>query len=96
MAKSRPKLTGVRLRLYVAGAAPNSLLAVANAKAICARHFAGRHVLEIVDVIAHPLRALADGVVVTPTLIKRWPRPLQRLIGNLAEEAVVLATLVAR
>lgn len=83
----------LRLRLYVAGNAPNSLTAVANARSICEEHFSSRHELEIVDLLAHPQRALADGIIVTPTLLKLSPAPAQRLIGNLSDTKRVLLTL---
>jgi circadian clock protein KaiB len=81
------------LRLYVAGNAPNSLLAIANVKAICEAHFAVRHKLEIVDLLKYPLRALADAIVVTPTLMKLHPLPPQRLIGSLSDTSQVLLAL---
>src|SRR5688572_16804659 len=82
----------LKLRLYVAGNAPNSLRAVANAKAICAEHFPAAYELEIVDLLQDPKRALADGVIVTPTLLKLSPGPVQRLIGTLNDrDHVVLA-----
>jgi circadian clock protein KaiB len=83
------------LRLYVAGAAASSARAIANATAICREHFASRHRLEIVDVTWHPQRALADGVVVTPTLLKVRPEPVQRLVGDLSDTMRVLQTLSA-
>ena len=89
---SRPT-AGLRLRLYVAGDAPNSLRAIANANAICAEHFASGHELEIVDLLEHPLRALADGIIVTPTLIRLFPLPSQRVIGNLSDSNQVLLAL---
>ena len=82
------------LRLYVAGRAPNSMLAIANATAICDQHFADGYTLEIVDLLVEPQRGMADGVIVTPTLLKLAPKPLQRLIGNLSDTARVLLTLV--
>jgi circadian clock protein KaiB len=81
------------LRLYVAGNAPNSLHAVANAKAICEAHLGAQYELEIVDVLKHPRRALADGIIVTPTLLKLLPLPVQRLVGNLSDTSQVLRTL---
>ena len=81
------------LRLYVAGNAPNSARAIANAKTICAEHFAARHELEIVDLLAEPLRALADGIIVTPTLLKLAPLPARRVIGNLSDTNQVLLAL---
>lgn len=81
------------LRLYIAGLAPNSVRAIANVKAICYEHFASRHELEIVDVQWHAQRALADGIIVTPTLLKLRPVPIQRVVGDLSNTAQVLLTL---
>jgi circadian clock protein KaiB len=81
------------LRLYVAGNAPNSLIAIANLETICKAHFAARHEIEIVDLLKHPRRALADGVIVTPTLLKLQPGPIQRVIGNLSDTAHLLLAL---
>jgi circadian clock protein KaiB len=84
------------LRLYVAGNAPNSLRAIANVQAICGAHFAGGHEIEIVDLLEQPGRALDDGVIVTPTLVKLLPLPVQRVIGNLSDTDQVLLTLAGR
>lgn len=86
----------LQLRLYVAGNAPNSLRAIANARAICDEHFASGHELEVVDLLEHPRRALADGIIVTPTLLKLMPLPAQRVIGNLSDTNQVLMTLAGK
>lgn len=91
--KSPP--AALALRLYIAGMAPNSVRAIANAKAICEEHFASNHELEIVDVQWHARRALADGIIVTPTLLKLRPVPVQRMVGDLSDAAQVLLTLSA-
>ena len=83
----------LQLRLYVAGNAPNSVRAIANARAICEEHFNGSHDLEIVDLLDHPVRGLADGIVVTPTLLKLMPLPVQRVIGSLSDTNQVLLAL---
>jgi circadian clock protein KaiB len=93
MAKARTTKTGLLLRLYVAGNAPNSLRAILNARAICDRHFASAHELEIVDLLEDPRRALDDGIIVTPTLIKLSPLPVQRVIGDLSDTKQLLLTL---
>ena len=67
--------------------------AIANVKAICDEHFASGHELEIVDLIQDPHRALADGIIVTPTLLKLSPIPVQRVIGNLSDTDQVLLAL---
>jgi circadian clock protein KaiB len=87
---------GLVLRLYVAGHAPNSLRAIANAKAICDEHFASGHELEIVDVLDHPQQALADGIVVTPTLLRLLPLPVLRVVGNLSDTNQVLLALALK
>ena len=93
MPKATRTNTDIVLRLYVAGSAPNSLSAIANAKAICGAHFAAGHKLEIVDMLQQPLRALADGIIVTPTLLRLSPLPVRRVVGNLSDTAQVLLTL---
>ena len=96
MAKVVTQKAGLMLRLYVAGNAPNSVSAIANAKAICDAHFGAGHELEIVDLLKEPMRALADGVIVTPTLLRLLPLPAQRVIGNLSDTAQVLLILAAK
>jgi circadian clock protein KaiB len=83
----------VKLRLYVAGGAPNSVRAIANLAAICKDHLASGFKLEIVDVLKSPLRALADGILVTPHLAKLSPSPASKIVGNLSDRASVLAAL---
>ncbi len=93
MVRAGTKPPRLRLRLYVAGNAPNSLVAIANARAICDAHFASRHDLEIVDLLEEPLRALADGIIVTPTLVKLFPLPILKVIGTLSVTQQVLLAL---
>jgi circadian clock protein KaiB len=85
----------VRLRLYVSGNAPNSVCAIANAKAICASFLESSCDLEIIDLLAQPLRGLADRIIVTPTLIKLLPLPVQRVVGNLSDTSQVLLALAS-
>ena len=80
-------------RLYVAGGAPNSVRALANLYAICRKHFPDSHRIEVVDVLKEPLRALADAVLVTPTVVKVLPMPSQQIIGDLGEEHEFLRAL---
>jgi circadian clock protein KaiB len=96
MAGAATKDVALVLRLYVAGHAPNSLRAIANARAICDEHFASRHELEIVDLLEHPRRALADGIIAAPTLLKLLPLPVQRVIGDLSDTDQVLLMLANR
>jgi circadian clock protein KaiB len=81
------------LRLYVADRAPNSALAIANLAVICKEHLAGRFELEIIDVLEQPLSALADGILITPSLAKLSPAPATTIVGNLSDTAGVLQAL---
>jgi len=83
----------IEVRLYVAGEAPNSRLAVANLEALCRRLPAGRCRVEIVDVLRAPQRALAERVLLTPMLVRRAPRPERRVVGNLSDAAALAAAL---
>jgi circadian clock protein KaiB len=96
VAKRHSKPPRLRLRLYISGDAPNSVRAIANCRAICDEHFAAGHELEIVNLLDHPQRALADGVIVTPTLLKLLPLPVQRVIGSLSDTNQVLLALSGR
>jgi circadian clock protein KaiB len=96
MAKAHRTAAGLRLRLYVAGHAPNSVRAVANVREICDDHFASGHDLEIIDVLQNPKRAMADGIIVTPTLLKFLPLPVQRVIGTLSDTNQVLVALSSK
>lgn len=82
-----------RLRLYVAGQSPKSIAAIANLKRICETHLPGRYEIEVVDLIKDPGRAKADQVVAIPTLVRRLPEPLKRVIGDLSKADRVLVGL---
>ena len=82
-----------RFRLYIASEAQNSVQAVANLAALCRAHLAGRHEIEVVDVYRQPKRALADGILMTPTLIKLGPSPVCRIVGSLSQTQSVLSAL---
>ena len=90
------KSASLKLRLYVAGGAPNSLRAIANIEAICSEHFASNHSLEIVDLLKHPQRGVDDQIIVTPTLLKLSPKPTGRVIGTLTDTEQVLLVLVGQ
>ncbi|MCO5124799.1 MAG: circadian clock KaiB family protein [Rhizobacter sp.] len=80
-------------RLYVAGNAVNSAHALANLHALCRSHLAGRHSIEVVDALSEPERARADGVTMTPTLLKLAPAPRRRIVGTLRDTATVMQLL---
>jgi circadian clock protein KaiB len=86
-------VTAVVMRLYVVSGAPNSVQALANLEAICQRQLKGSYQLEVVDVLEQPLRALADGVIVTPSLIKLSPPPAAQIVGNLSDKSKVQRAL---
>ena len=79
--------------LYITDSGPNSVRAVANIEAICKEHLQDNFRLEIIDVLEYPLRALADGIVVTPSLAKLSPLPAATVVGNLSDKSGVLRAL---
>jgi circadian clock protein KaiB len=79
--------------LYITDSGPNSVRAVANLEAICKEHLQDNFRLEIIDVLEYPLRALADGIVVTPSLAKLSPLPAATVVGNLSDKSGVLRAL---
>ena len=72
-----------KFRLYVVRDAPSSMQALANLTALCRERLAGRHKIEVVDVFQSPERALADGIILTPTLLRLMPTPLRTIVGAL-------------
>jgi circadian clock protein KaiB len=91
---SAPAVTTiVVMRLYIANNAPNSVRAIANLEAICKEHLKDHFKLEIIDVLEYPLRALADGILVTPSLAKMSPSPPAKIVGNLSDKSSVLHAL---
>lgn len=81
------------LRLYVAGASPKSLKAFANLRALCEQHLAGRFEIEVVDLVTSPRRARTDDIVAIPTLVRRLPAPMRKVIGDLSNTDRVLLSL---
>ncbi len=81
------------LRLYLAPGAPNSVRALGNLQAICDEYLAGCYSLELVDVRQEPRRALADGILVTPALVRLAPLPRVKIVGNLSQRERVLHAL---
>lgn len=96
--KSAGKRTGRKylLRLYVAGISPKSERAIRVVKDVCEEHLNGRYELEIVDIYLKPGSLLGDQIVVAPTLIKKLPLPLRRLIGDMASKEKVILGLDLR
>src|SRR4051812_5873497 len=84
------------LRLYVAGETPKSLAAVANLNRICDEHMPGRFKIEIVDLLKHPQLARGDQIVAIPTLVRKLPNPVRKIIGDLSNTEKTLVGLQMR
>ena len=84
------------LRLYVAGQTPKSAAAIVNLRRICEEHLAKRYTIEVVDLLLQPQLAAGDQILAVPTLVRRLPAPLKRIIGNLANAERVLVGLDIR
>ncbi len=105
MSKKIPKKTKVKskterivgekyiLRLFVTGMLPNSANAITNINAICEQHLKGRYELEIIDIYQQPTLAMREDIIAIPALIKKFPLPEQRLIGDLSNTEKVLKGL---
>lgn len=84
------------LRLYVAGQTPNSLKAFANLKKICEEHLAGKYQIEVVDLLENPTLARGDQILAIPTLVRKLPEPVKKIIGDLSNTERVLVGLDLR
>ena len=101
-AKSAPKRlvrevdTGAaewQLRLYVAGQTARSVAALENLKRLCEEHLAGRYTIEVVDLLVNPRLAAGDQILAVPTLVRKFPEPIRKIIGDLSNEERVLVGL---
>jgi len=84
------------LRLYVAGQTPKSLAAFANLKKICEEHLAGKYTIEIIDLLKNPTLAKGDQILAIPTLVRKLPEPVRKIIGDLSNTERVLVGLDLR
>jgi circadian clock protein KaiB len=82
-----------QLRLYVAGQTTKSIAALAHLKQICETHLAGRYEIEVIDLIENPRLAANDQILAVPTLVRKLPTPLKKIIGDLSNEERVLVGL---
>ena len=89
-------LTPYHLRLYVAGQTAKSVTALANLKRVCEQHLAGRYDIEVIDLMKNPQLAAGDQILALPTLVRRLPAPLKRIIGDLSNTEKVLVGLDIR
>src|ERR1700722_9328511 len=81
------------LRLYVAGQTAKSMAAMANLKRVCDSHLAGRYEIEVIDLVQNPTLAAGDQILAIPTLVRRLPEPLKRIIGDLSNTEKLLVGL---
>ena len=93
IARPSPDGEAYRLRLYVAGQTPKSVLAFTNLKQICEEHLQGRYEIEIIDLMEHPQLARGDQILAVPTLVRRLPEPIKKIIGDLSNTERVLVGL---
>jgi circadian clock protein KaiB len=84
------------LRLYVAGQTPKSITAFANLKKICDEHLAGKYRIEVIDLLKNPQLAKGDQIIAIPTLVRKLPEPIKKIIGDLANTERVLVGLDIR
>jgi circadian clock protein KaiB len=84
------------LRLYVAGQTPKSLAAFANLKKICEEHLEGKYTIEIIDLLKQPKLAKGDQIIAIPTLVRKLPEPVRKIIGDLSNTERVLVGLDLR
>jgi circadian clock protein KaiB len=92
-ARKEPALSNYLLKLYVTGKTPRAEKAIANLQRICSEELQGQYELQIIDVLEHPQLAEDEKILATPTLIKRLPPPLRRVIGDLSDKDKVLLGL---
>jgi circadian clock protein KaiB len=84
------------LRLYVAGQTPKSVLALKNINKYCEQHLAGEYSIEVIDLLKNPQLAEGDQIFAIPTLVRKFPEPIRKIIGDLSNEERVLVGLNIR
>jgi len=84
------------LRLYVAGQTPKCITAFANLKRICEKHLAGKYEIDVIDLLVNPELARGDQILALPTLVRRLPEPVKKIIGDLSNTEKVLVGLDIR
>ena len=86
----KPKPEHWKLRLYVAGQTARSITAFANLKGLCEEHLAGRYQIEVIDLLKQPQLAQGDQIIAIPTLVRKLPEPIKRVVGDLSNLERVL------
>ncbi len=92
-AKTRAAKPEWQLRLYVAGQTAKSAAALANLKRLCETHLADRYEIEVIDLLLNPKLAAGDQILAVPTLVRKFPEPIRKIIGDLSNEERVLVGL---
>ena len=91
--EERPDVPEWQLRLYVAGQTAKSIAAFENLKRVCEEHLVGRYSIEVVDLLVNPRLAAGDQILAVPTLVRKFPEPIRKIIGDLSNEERVLVGL---
>ena len=95
-AQTSAEAKAYQLRLYVAGQTPKSVVALTNLKQICEEHLEGCYQIEIIDLLVNPQLASGDQILAVPTLVRRLPEPIKKIIGDLSNKERVLVGLDLR
>ncbi len=90
---SKPAGEMWNLRLYVAGQTPKSVLAFSNLKKLCEEHMPGKYTIEVIDLVKNPQLAKGDQIIAIPTLVRKLPEPMRKIIGDLSNTVRVLVGL---
>jgi circadian clock protein KaiB len=96
VSRSRRSPKALELRLYVAGQTPKSIAAFANLKKICDEHLPGQYEIEVIDLLKQPQLAAGDQILAIPTLVRKLPEPVKKIIGDLSNTDRVLVGLDLR
>ena len=91
--RHKPSKTFWTLRLYIAGQEPNCVAALNNLKKICQEHLAGQYKIEVIDLLVNPALAQGDQILAIPTLVRKLPEPMRKIIGDLSNLKNVLVGL---
>jgi circadian clock protein KaiB len=95
-ARAKEEAPTFDLRLYVAGQSPRSVRALDNLRQVCDEHLAGRYRVEVIDLLENPALARGDEIVAVPTLVRKLPEPIRKIIGDLSDHDRVLVGLQVR
>jgi circadian clock protein KaiB len=95
-ARPKRKVANWELRLYIAGNTPRAVRAFRNLKQICEEHLAGKYSIEVIDLLKEPRLARGDQIVAVPTLVRKLPEPVRKIIGDLSNTERVLVGLDLR